>query len=55
VWFVVVKRDIVRGLVVRSAVGCNPEGSFWGVMLIEVTCVGPEAVRELIGAMRVGT
>jgi hypothetical protein len=36
------------GLVVRSIyVGCNPVGSFLGVLLIEVTCVGPEAVREL--------
>jgi hypothetical protein len=25
---------------------------FWGVMLIEAVCVGPEAVRELIGAGR---
>jgi hypothetical protein len=36
------------GLVVRSIyVGCNPEGSFLGVLLIEVYRVGPEAVREL--------
>jgi hypothetical protein len=26
-----------------------------GVMLIEVTCEGPGAVRELMGAGRVGT
>jgi hypothetical protein len=35
-------------LVVRSVVGCNPGEGILGVMLIEVTCVGPGAVRELI-------
>jgi hypothetical protein len=35
VWFVAIKRDIVVGVILRTV--------FWGVMLIEVTCVGPGA------------
>jgi hypothetical protein len=27
--------------------GCNPEGSFLGVMLIEAACVGPGAARAI--------
>jgi hypothetical protein len=40
----------------RLIVGRTLGDSFWGVMLIEVTCVGPGAVRELwLGAGKVST